>query len=72
MIMGVIKLAIHSYICKECGNKFDIYIGIGGRKDKLVCKNCGSKNIEKDFSSISIGSGNKDNGACPTGTCSLG
>ncbi|MFO7929351.1 MAG: FmdB family zinc ribbon protein [Candidatus Humimicrobiaceae bacterium] len=66
-------MAIYSYICGECGEKFDLYMGTGGEKDKLTCKNCGSKNIKKDFSSIGC-SIKKDNGSsssCATGTCSF-
>jgi len=70
-------MPIYSYICKDCGNKFDLFLGIGGKKEELVCKKCGSKNIQRAFSSFGIGSSNntsKSNSesSCPTGTCPFG
>ncbi len=66
-------MPIFSYICKDCGEKFDLFIRIGGKDEKLICKKCGSKNIQKTFSSFSLGSssskGSKSDSSCPTGTC---
>lgn len=67
-------MPIYSYICNDCKEKFDLFMGIGGQNEKLVCKKCGSKNIEKTFSSFGVGSSSsKDNvksdSSCPTGTC---
>jgi putative FmdB family regulatory protein len=68
-------MPIYSYICKDCGEKFDLFIRSGGKGEKLICKKCGSKNIQKTFSSFSMGSSSsKDSGydsSCPTGTCRL-
>ena len=49
-------MPIYSYVCKDCGEKFDLFIRIGGKDEKLICKKCGSKNIQKTFSSFSLGS----------------
>lgn len=69
-------MPVYSYICKECNEKFDLFIGVSSKDDELVCKKCGSKNIQRVFSSFSVGSSsNKDSGSdssCPTGTCPLG
>lgn len=68
-------MPIYSYVCKDCGEKFDLFIRIGGKDDELICKKCSSKNIQKSFSSFGVrSSSNKDGGSdssCPTGTCSL-
>jgi putative FmdB family regulatory protein len=68
-------MPIYSYICKNCGEKFDLFIRSGGKGEKLVCKKCGSKNIQKTFSSFSMGSSSNKNSrsdsTCPTGACSL-
>jgi putative FmdB family regulatory protein len=66
-------MPIYSYICKDCGEKFDLFIRVGGKDEKLICKKCGSKNIQKAFSSFSFGSSSKkdskSDSSCPTGTC---
>jgi len=69
-------MPIFSYICKDCNEKFDLFIQ--GRKtdDKLVCTKCGSKNIQKVFSTFSTssksGSGDDQSNSCSTGTCPTG
>lgn len=66
-------MPVYSYICKDCKEKFDLFIGISPEDDKLACKKCGSKNIQRIFSSFGVvSSPDKDSGSdspCPTGTC---
>ncbi len=66
-------MPIYSYVCKDCGGGFDLFVRISGKNDELICKKCGSKNIQKTFSSFSLGSssskGSKSDSSCPTGTC---
>jgi len=66
-------MPIYSYVCKDCGEKFDLLVGVTTEKPKLKCKKCGSKNIKKSFGTFSMGE-SKDKGSfsgpsCPTGTC---
>ena len=69
-------MPVYTYICKDCGEKFDLLIGVTSEKTKLKCKKCNSKNIDKVFSSFSVGnSGGKSSSSgssCPTGTCPTG
>lgn len=68
-------MPIHTYICKDCSEKFDLLIGVTAEKTEFKCKKCGSKNIEKTFSPFSIGRSSQGPGSsgssCPTGTCPL-
>lgn len=69
-------MPVYSYVCKDCGEKFDLFLRIGGKDDELVCKKCGSKNIQRVFASFGIGSSSDTNmsgseSSCPTGTCPL-
>ena len=66
-------MPIYSYVCKDCGEKFDLLVGVGDVKDELSCTKCKSKNIQKVFASFSIGSGSSSSSgsSCPTGTCPL-
>ena len=66
-------MPIYSFICEDCKEKFDLYVGIGREKEKSVCKRCGSKNIKRTYSSFGVGSSSGNNTgsdeSCPTGTC---
>lgn len=68
-------MPIYTYICKDCGERFELLIGVISEKTELKCQKCKSKNIEKVFSSFSIGTTRGKTGSsgssCPTGTCSL-
>jgi len=66
-------MPLYAYICKDCGGKFDLLIGMTSKKTELECTKCGSKNIEKIFGAFAVrSSGNKSSSSgsdCPTGTC---
>lgn len=68
-------MPIYTYICQNCGEKFDLLLGVNQEKAKLVCKRCGSKKIKKVLSSFSVGSSGSNTSSsgpsCPTGTCPL-
>jgi putative FmdB family regulatory protein len=67
-------MPVYSYTCKDCQERFDLFIRGSRENDKLVCKKCGSKNIQRVFSTFGIGSGSgsgseSQQSTCPTGTC---
>jgi len=66
-------MPLYSYICKDCGEKFDLLIGVSSRNPELRCKKCGSKNIEKTFAAFKVGGpgarSTSSGPSCPTGTC---
>ena len=68
-------MPIYTYACKDCGEKFDLLIGMTSEKTELKCKKCNSKNIQKTLSLFSVGNrGGKSafsGPSCPTGTCNL-
>ncbi|MBN2119796.1 MAG: zinc ribbon domain-containing protein [Candidatus Omnitrophica bacterium] len=66
-------MPLYTYICKNCGEKFDLLIGVTAEKTELKCKKCKSKNIEKTYAAFSMGkSSSFSSNNCPTGTCPLG
>ncbi|OIO74775.1 MAG: hypothetical protein AUJ85_04730 [Elusimicrobia bacterium CG1_02_37_114] len=67
-------MPIYSYECKDCGEKFDMLVGVGAGKEELKCKKCSSKNIKRIPATFSTGSGSSSSSSssCPTGTCNLG
>jgi putative FmdB family regulatory protein len=69
-------MPIYTYICKDCGEKFDLLVGVTSEKVEFKCKKCNSRNIEKTLAAFSVGSAdNKSSSSgasCPTGTCPTG
>jgi putative FmdB family regulatory protein len=67
-------MPIFEYTCKNCGHTMELL----QRSDRVSaprCEKCGSKTLQKRFSTFSMGrsaSGTKGTDACPTGTCPLG
>lgn len=66
-------MPIYSYECKDCGQEFDLLVGIGEGAEELRCQKCGSRNLERKFSSFAVRMESSSTGSssCPTGTCSL-
>ncbi|MBN2103194.1 zinc ribbon domain-containing protein [bacterium] len=68
-------MPVYTYICNECGEKFDLLVGVTAQQEALKCKKCGSKNIKKAIGSFNVGTGGGRSGgsgsSCPTGTCPL-
>ena len=66
-------MPLYTYLCKDCGKKFDLLIGVTSEKTKFECVKCGSKNIEKIFGSFTVGASDSKSSSsgpsCPTGTC---
>jgi len=63
-------MPIYTYECKDCGEKFDLLVGVTSKKTELKCRKCNSKNIQKTISSFSVGNKTGSSGSsCSTGTC---
>ncbi|MDP8234703.1 MAG: zinc ribbon domain-containing protein [Candidatus Saelkia tenebricola] len=65
-------MPMYTYICKDCGEKFDLLIGVTSEEPKLKCKKCNSENIDRLLSGFSVGGsrGRSSSGSsCSTGTC---
>jgi len=69
-------MPVYTYICKDCGQNFDLLVGMTYENVELKCKRCGSKNIKKTFGTFNVGGpGDKANSSgsgCPTGVCPTG
>lgn len=69
-------MPVYTYVCKDCGDKFDLLIGVTSEKTELKCKKCNGKNINRVLSSFSVGNpGSKRSSSgpsCPTGSCPTG
>jgi len=64
-------MPVYTYVCDDCGKKFDMLVGMTSEKAELKCVKCGSENIKKVFSSFSVGKANPSGPSCPSGTCNL-
>ena len=69
-------MPIYTYECKDCGEKFDLLIGVTSEKTELKCKKCQSSRIVKVINCFSVGGSKGKSGSsgssCPTGTCPTG
>ncbi len=64
-------MPIYSYECKDCGEKFDMLVGVGTGGEELKCKKCNSKRVQKVPTTFSFTINGGSSGSCPTGTCNL-
>jgi putative FmdB family regulatory protein len=67
-------MPLFEYKCKKCGQKAE-FLERGFGPNQHVCPRCGSKDLQKLFSTFSAGrseSKTDSGGSCPTGTCPLG
>ncbi|MCK4431122.1 MAG: zinc ribbon domain-containing protein [Candidatus Aminicenantes bacterium] len=63
-------MPIYEFTCKRCGKRFETLVSIGAEK-KVSCLECGSKDVQKLFSSFGIGGGSSrisSSNSCPTCT----
>lgn len=71
-------MPIYTYICRDCGEKFDLLVGVVSEKVELKCKKCGSIHIEKTFATFGVNVSRGTNvpdspcQSCSTGTCPMG
>ncbi len=68
-------MPIFEYKCRKCGHTME-FLDKNARARKHLCKACNSSDLQRLFSSFSVGQasdssprGNDD--SCPTGTCPL-
>ena len=69
-------MPIFSYICNDCGEKFDLLVGVTVQQEELKCTKCKSQNIKKTIGTFSLGGSNEksydSDASCPSETCPLG
>jgi len=67
-------MPIYTYVCGNCGYKFDVFTHIVNGSEKPKCEKCSSKNTKKILAGFSVGKSPKggSSSSCPTGTCPLG
>jgi len=67
-------MPIFDYKCRDCGEEFDLLVGSNSGEEEK-CIKCGSKNIERKYSSFGVNMNYKSEApscpTCSTGTCNL-
>ena len=48
-------MPIYEYKCRKCGKLSEILQGVGSEKVAVKCGSCGSTDVEKVFSVMSVG-----------------
>lgn len=46
-------MPIYEYKCRKCGKDFELLVF--GEGNQAACEHCGSKTVEKQFSSFAVG-----------------
>ncbi|MDP8218613.1 MAG: zinc ribbon domain-containing protein [Candidatus Theseobacter exili] len=64
-------MPIYTYTCNDCGETFDLLVGMTAKKTELKCPKCNNKNIKKEMGSFNVGKTGGSGSSCPTGTCNL-
>jgi len=66
-------MPLFEYKCRKCGRTTE-FLERGPGRPRHVCPACGGTDLQKLFSSFSMGRSDAptgDVGSCPTGTCPL-
>ena len=63
------RMPIYEYRCKACETVFETFVSSISDADKVVCKKCKSKNVEKQFSTFASRLSGSSGGA-PAGALS--
>ena len=65
-------MPIYEYQCKKCGHISEFLEKMGDKKEH-VCEKCGSRDVQKIYSTFATKSDHTttDKSSCPTGTCPL-
>jgi putative FmdB family regulatory protein len=62
-------MPIYTYKCKDCGEEFDLLVGVTSDSEKLICKECGSENLKRIYSAFEVGKNASSNSsACVDST----
>ena len=66
---GSIKMPIYEYRCRDCDTVFETFVSSISESDKVVCKKCESKDVEKQISTFASNVSGSTN-AAPAGALS--
>ncbi|KPJ51288.1 hypothetical protein AMJ40_00325 [candidate division TA06 bacterium DG_26] len=58
----------YSYKCRDCGEVFDLLIGVVADEEEPRCEKCGSHNLEKLITSFGVKSSGSRSDICTTPT----
>ncbi len=62
-------MPVFNYKCNNCGHDFDLLLGVGDKKEELVCTNCKSEDIQRHYSSFKFNANVREKGQCSSGGC---
>lgn len=50
-------MPLYEYSCKKCGSVSEHLVGVGGDREAITCLKCGSEELERLISVVSINRG---------------
>jgi putative FmdB family regulatory protein len=61
-------MPIYSYKCEDCGEEFDLLVGVTADSEKLICKKCSSENLKRIYSAFGVGKNVPNNSSACAGS----
>ena len=62
-------MPIYEYECKNCGERFQVFLLAGEDDGKMACPRCGARDVQKVISLFSVGSEPSSSFGCkPSGS----
>jgi putative FmdB family regulatory protein len=61
-------MPVYSYRCRDCGETFDLLVGVVADEEKPKCAVCKSTNLEKLLSTFGVGRSGEGSGDCTAST----
>ncbi len=64
----------YDFVCQECGARFEVRMSIAAYSEgaKTVCEKCGSKRVERAFTTVNVLVGGRTGGASSGSSCGTG
>ncbi|MGM0441963.1 MAG: FmdB family zinc ribbon protein [Elusimicrobiota bacterium] len=64
-------MPIFTYKCSKCEKIFEEIVGVISEEEELKCPECGSKEVDKQLSSFSVGKTSETSSVSSCPTCNL-
>jgi putative FmdB family regulatory protein len=72
-------MPLYEYLCRDCGDRFEVLQRLGEGADGLACPGCGARILDKQFSTFATAGGSSsaqahaaDAAACDAADCGAG
>ena len=57
-------MPVYEYKCKDCGTVSEYLVGVSSEQPEMICSDCGSEDLNRMISIISVNTGAQPEGCC--------